>query len=183
MGRGLAGVDLVSHLSLCLRIWRLSGVLCQTPRISRAAAVGKGAERDSAPGSGSRSWHLKPLPLRTLSIHIRHSGPPVGQGRPYCPCFQRWKLRHEWLGGWAEPRPGHGWTRPDLISRREHLSYPCPYLQLCHLCSGVFLWAVAEETGKRDRSSSVRRTQAIRRRHNAGSNPTPPASVMGSPPR
>uniref|UniRef100_G3T7M6 Pecanex-like protein n=1 Tax=Loxodonta africana TaxID=9785 RepID=G3T7M6_LOXAF len=40
----------------------------------------------------------------------------------------------------------------------------------------------AEETGKRDRSSSVRRTQAIRRRHNAGSNPTPPASVMGSPP-
>ncbi|XP_054381598.1 pecanex-like protein 3 isoform X2 [Pongo abelii] len=40
----------------------------------------------------------------------------------------------------------------------------------------------AEETGRRDRSSSVRRTQAIRRRHNAGSNPTPPASVMGSPP-
>ncbi|XP_032345710.1 pecanex-like protein 3 isoform X6 [Camelus ferus] len=41
---------------------------------------------------------------------------------------------------------------------------------------------IAEETGKRDRSSNVRRTQAIRRRHNAGSNPTPPASVMGSPP-
>ncbi|XP_025734588.1 pecanex-like protein 3 isoform X8 [Callorhinus ursinus] len=40
----------------------------------------------------------------------------------------------------------------------------------------------ADETGKRDRTSSVRRTQAIRRRHNAGSNPTPPASVMGSPP-
>ncbi|KAF6105391.1 pecanex 3 [Phyllostomus discolor] len=40
----------------------------------------------------------------------------------------------------------------------------------------------AEESGKRDHSSNVRRTQAIRRRHNAGSNPTPPASVMGSPP-
>ncbi|XP_028916129.1 pecanex-like protein 3 isoform X1 [Ornithorhynchus anatinus] len=40
----------------------------------------------------------------------------------------------------------------------------------------------AEEGGKRDRSSSVRRTQAIRRRHNAGSNPTPPSSIMGSPP-
>ncbi|KAM8971273.1 pecanex-like protein 3 isoform 6-T6 [Sarcophilus harrisii] len=40
----------------------------------------------------------------------------------------------------------------------------------------------AEEGAKRDRSSSVRRTQAIRRRHNAGSNPTPPSSVMGSPP-
>ncbi|KAM5249034.1 pecanex-like protein 3 [Ctenodactylus gundi] len=40
----------------------------------------------------------------------------------------------------------------------------------------------AEETGKRECSSNVRRTQAIRRRHNAGSNPTPPASVMGSPP-
>ncbi|XP_056657309.1 pecanex-like protein 3 isoform X3 [Monodelphis domestica] len=40
----------------------------------------------------------------------------------------------------------------------------------------------AEEGTRRDRSSSVRRTQAIRRRHNAGSNPTPPSSVMGSPP-
>ncbi|XP_074087164.1 pecanex-like protein 3 isoform X3 [Macrotis lagotis] len=40
----------------------------------------------------------------------------------------------------------------------------------------------AEEGVKRDRSSSVWRTQAIRRRHNAGSNPTPPSSVMGSPP-
>nr|XP_033809608.1 pecanex-like protein 3 isoform X3 [Geotrypetes seraphini] len=41
---------------------------------------------------------------------------------------------------------------------------------------------VIEEGGKRDRTSSVKRTQAIRRRHNAGSNHTPPSSVMGSPP-
>ncbi|KAG8522605.1 Pecanex-like protein 3 [Galemys pyrenaicus] len=40
----------------------------------------------------------------------------------------------------------------------------------------------AEETGRRGRSSSVRRAQAVRRRHNAGSSPTPPASVLGSPP-
>uniref|UniRef100_A0AAY4A2K1 Pecanex-like protein n=1 Tax=Denticeps clupeoides TaxID=299321 RepID=A0AAY4A2K1_9TELE len=40
-----------------------------------------------------------------------------------------------------------------------------------------------EEGGKRDSVSSVKRTQAIRRRHNAGSNPTPPPSAMGSPPR
>uniref|UniRef100_A0AAY4A0Z4 Pecanex-like protein n=1 Tax=Denticeps clupeoides TaxID=299321 RepID=A0AAY4A0Z4_9TELE len=39
-----------------------------------------------------------------------------------------------------------------------------------------------EEGGKRDSVSSVKRTQAIRRRHNAGSNPTPPPSAMGSPP-
>ncbi|XP_069500942.1 pecanex-like protein 3 isoform X2 [Ambystoma mexicanum] len=39
-----------------------------------------------------------------------------------------------------------------------------------------------EEGSKRDRSSNVKRTQAIRRRHNAGSNPTPPSSIMGSPP-
>ncbi|XP_041947591.1 pecanex-like protein 1 isoform X1 [Alosa sapidissima] len=39
-----------------------------------------------------------------------------------------------------------------------------------------------EEGGKRDSVSSVKRTQAIRRRHNAGSNPTPPPSSMGSPP-
>uniref|UniRef100_A0A7N6AD17 Pecanex-like protein n=1 Tax=Anabas testudineus TaxID=64144 RepID=A0A7N6AD17_ANATE len=37
--------------------------------------------------------------------------------------------------------------------------------------------------GKHDSVSSVKRTQAIRRRHNAGSNPTPPPSTMGSPPR
>uniref|UniRef100_A0A8C9WFD5 Pecanex-like protein n=1 Tax=Scleropages formosus TaxID=113540 RepID=A0A8C9WFD5_SCLFO len=40
----------------------------------------------------------------------------------------------------------------------------------------------SEEGSKRDSVSSVKRTQAIRRRHNAGSNPTPPPSAMGSPP-
>uniref|UniRef100_A0A671SEJ3 Pecanex-like protein n=1 Tax=Sinocyclocheilus anshuiensis TaxID=1608454 RepID=A0A671SEJ3_9TELE len=39
-----------------------------------------------------------------------------------------------------------------------------------------------EESSKRDSVSSVKRMQAIRRRHNAGSNPTPPPSAMGSPP-
>uniref|UniRef100_A0A8C2PKU8 Pecanex-like protein n=1 Tax=Cyprinus carpio TaxID=7962 RepID=A0A8C2PKU8_CYPCA len=39
-----------------------------------------------------------------------------------------------------------------------------------------------EEGNKRDSVNSVKRTQAIRRRHNAGSNPTPPPSAMGSPP-
>uniref|UniRef100_A0A8D3D6M2 Pecanex-like protein n=1 Tax=Scophthalmus maximus TaxID=52904 RepID=A0A8D3D6M2_SCOMX len=41
----------------------------------------------------------------------------------------------------------------------------------------------AEDGSKHDSVSSVKRTQAIRRRHNAGSNPTPPPSTMGSPPR
>ncbi|XP_033834876.1 pecanex-like protein 3 [Periophthalmus magnuspinnatus] len=40
----------------------------------------------------------------------------------------------------------------------------------------------SEDGGKHDSVSSVKRTQAIRRRHNAGSNPTPPPSTMGSPP-
>uniref|UniRef100_A0A672ZHD9 Pecanex-like protein n=1 Tax=Sphaeramia orbicularis TaxID=375764 RepID=A0A672ZHD9_9TELE len=40
-----------------------------------------------------------------------------------------------------------------------------------------------DDGGKHDSVSSVKRTQAIRRRHNAGSNPTPPPSTMGSPPR
>ncbi|XP_048475671.1 pecanex-like protein 3 isoform X5 [Rhincodon typus] len=39
-----------------------------------------------------------------------------------------------------------------------------------------------EEPGRRELTSSVKRTQAMRRRHNAGSNPTPPPSIMGSPP-
>ncbi|RVE63805.1 hypothetical protein OJAV_G00140080 [Oryzias javanicus] len=43
--------------------------------------------------------------------------------------------------------------------------------------------ALASEDGnKHEAVSSVKRTQAIRRRHNAGSNPTPPPSTMGSPP-
>ncbi|XP_077184272.1 pecanex-like protein 3 isoform X1 [Paroedura picta] len=42
--------------------------------------------------------------------------------------------------------------------------------------------SAGEEGPKPDRSSSVKRMQAMRRRHNAGSNPTPPSSVMGSPP-
>ncbi|XP_078283820.1 pecanex-like protein 3 [Rhinoraja longicauda] len=41
---------------------------------------------------------------------------------------------------------------------------------------------VPDDAVKRELSSSVRRTQAMRRRHNAGSNPTPPPSIMGSPP-
>uniref|UniRef100_A0A3P8VJ59 Pecanex-like protein n=1 Tax=Cynoglossus semilaevis TaxID=244447 RepID=A0A3P8VJ59_CYNSE len=42
---------------------------------------------------------------------------------------------------------------------------------------------VPEDGSKLDSVRSVKRTQAIRRRHNAGSNPTPPPSTMGSPPR
>ncbi|XP_034954053.1 pecanex-like protein 3 [Zootoca vivipara] len=42
--------------------------------------------------------------------------------------------------------------------------------------------ATGEGGPKPDRSSSIKRMQAMRRRHNAGSNPTPPSSVMGSPP-
>ncbi|XP_072102062.1 pecanex-like protein 3 isoform X1 [Mobula birostris] len=41
---------------------------------------------------------------------------------------------------------------------------------------------VPDDVGKRELSSSIKRTQAMRRRHNAGSNPTPPPSIMGSPP-
>ncbi|KAJ7307491.1 hypothetical protein JRQ81_009512 [Phrynocephalus forsythii] len=39
-----------------------------------------------------------------------------------------------------------------------------------------------EEGPQPNRSNSAKRMQAMRRRHNAGSNPTPPSSVMGSPP-
>jgi hypothetical protein len=65
----------------------------------------------------------------------------------------------------------------------EHLSPAQPNpAQLVTYAWGFFLTA-PEETGQRECTSNVRRAQAIRRRHNAGSNPTPPASVMGSPPR
>lgn len=47
----------------------------------------------------------------------------------------------------------------------------------------LFLALAPEDGSKHDSVSSVKRTQAIRRRHNAGSNPTPPPSTMGSPPR
>uniref|UniRef100_A0A8C7DU66 Pecanex-like protein n=1 Tax=Naja naja TaxID=35670 RepID=A0A8C7DU66_NAJNA len=42
--------------------------------------------------------------------------------------------------------------------------------------------APGEELPKTEQSSNIKRVHAMRRRHNAGSNPTPPSSVMGSPP-
>lgn len=39
----------------------------------------------------------------------------------------------------------------------------------------------SEETVIFRRERSTFRRQAVRRRHNAGSNPTPPASIIGSP--
>lgn len=63
-----------------------------------------------------------------------------------------------------------------IICCSEHLLF---FLLLKLL---LFAHAAPEEGSKRDSVSSVKRTQAIRRRHNAGSNPTPPPSAMGSPP-
>ncbi|GAA6108832.1 pecanex-like protein 3 isoform X2 [Tachysurus ichikawai] len=66
-------------------------------------------------------------------------------------------------GSWAGNQTG--WRAGDLLEE------------------GAVGGALASEEGsKQDPVSSVKRTQAIRRRHNAGSNPTPPPSTMGSPP-
>uniref|UniRef100_A0A8C8VLU9 Pecanex-like protein n=1 Tax=Pelusios castaneus TaxID=367368 RepID=A0A8C8VLU9_9SAUR len=77
---------------------------------------------------------------------------------------------------------GIRWRPSMLVSPME--------LTCNHYCPGAGMEpaaptgaAVGEEGSKRERASSVKRTQAMRRRHNAGSNPTPPSSVMGSPPR
>ncbi|XP_023690197.1 pecanex-like protein 3 [Paramormyrops kingsleyae] len=66
-------------------------------------------------------------------------------------------------GSWAGNQTG--WRAADLLEE------------------GAIGGALApEDGGKRDSVSSMKRAQAIRRRHNAGSNPTPPPSAMGSPP-
>uniref|UniRef100_A0A4W4F0B4 Pecanex-like protein n=1 Tax=Electrophorus electricus TaxID=8005 RepID=A0A4W4F0B4_ELEEL len=76
-----------------------------------------------------------------------------------------------------EARTGH----PEALLRAHHsqrvpFTYSLPKFRTSPA-------ALAAEDGlKRDSVSSVKRTQAIRRRHNAGSNPTPPPSAMGSPP-
>uniref|UniRef100_A0A8C9YEE9 Pecanex-like protein n=1 Tax=Sander lucioperca TaxID=283035 RepID=A0A8C9YEE9_SANLU len=68
---------------------------------------------------------------------------------------------------------GGSWTGNQMGWRAEEL-----------VEEGAVGGALASEDGdKHDSVSSVKRTQAIRRRHNAGSNPTPPPSTMGSPPR
>ncbi|KAE8287536.1 Pecanex-like protein 3 Pecanex-like protein 3 [Larimichthys crocea] len=67
---------------------------------------------------------------------------------------------------------GGSWTGNQMAWRAEEL-----------VEEGAVGGAMApEDGGKHDSVSSVKRTQAIRRRHNAGSNPTPPPSTMGSPP-
>ncbi|XP_051956185.1 pecanex-like protein 3 [Xyrauchen texanus] len=78
--------------------------------------------------------------------------------------FSRVHHRLDSLGGsWAGNQTG--WRAGELLEE------------------GAVGGALAPEEGsKRDSVSSVKRTQAIRRRHNAGSNPTPPPSAMGSPP-
>uniref|UniRef100_A0A8B9HU42 Pecanex-like protein n=1 Tax=Astyanax mexicanus TaxID=7994 RepID=A0A8B9HU42_ASTMX len=78
--------------------------------------------------------------------------------------FPRAHHRLDSLGGsWAGNQTG--WRAGELLEE------------------GAVGGALASEEGtKRDSVSSVKRTQAIRRRHNAGSNPTPPPSAMGSPP-
>ncbi|XP_051960505.1 pecanex-like protein 1 isoform X1 [Xyrauchen texanus] len=78
--------------------------------------------------------------------------------------FSRAHHRLDSLGGsWAGNQTG--WRAGELLEE------------------GAVGGALAPEEGsKRDSVSSVKRAQAIRRRHNAGSNPTPPPSAMGSPP-
>ncbi|XP_066574829.1 pecanex-like protein 3 isoform X2 [Amia ocellicauda] len=94
-------------------------------------------------------------------------------------------------------------SKSDLEARTGHMDgFPGPHPRLDSLSSswagnqtgwragelaeegavGGAAVAAPEEGGKRDSVGSVKRTQAIRRRHNAGSNPTPPPSAMGSPP-
>ncbi|CAG00529.1 unnamed protein product, partial [Tetraodon nigroviridis] len=67
---------------------------------------------------------------------------------------------------------GGSWTGNQMGWRAEEL-----------VEEGAVGGAMAPDDGDKHESvSSVKRTQAIRRRHNAGSNPTPPPSTMGSPP-
>uniref|UniRef100_A0A8C3G4Q5 Pecanex-like protein n=1 Tax=Cyclopterus lumpus TaxID=8103 RepID=A0A8C3G4Q5_CYCLU len=80
-------------------------------------------------------------------------------------------------------------SKSDLEARTIHTDDVSLYPVHCNLnrCIDVTdnpSQAMApEDGGKHDSVSTVKRTQAIRRRHNAGSNPTPPPSTMGSPPR
>uniref|UniRef100_G3QBP6 Pecanex-like protein n=1 Tax=Gasterosteus aculeatus aculeatus TaxID=481459 RepID=G3QBP6_GASAC len=71
-------------------------------------------------------------------------------------------------------------SKSDLEARTIHTDVK-PRNGAIAQCSTVTLYVDADG-GKQDSVSSVKRTQAIRRRHNAGSNPTPPPSTMGSPP-
>uniref|UniRef100_A0A3Q3X8P9 Pecanex-like protein n=1 Tax=Mola mola TaxID=94237 RepID=A0A3Q3X8P9_MOLML len=72
----------------------------------------------------------------------------------------------------STPAPRGSWTGNQMGWRAEEL-----------IEEGAVGGALVPDDGDKNESvSSVKRTQAIRRRHNAGSNPTPPPSTMGSPP-
>lgn len=64
-----------------------------------------------------------------------------------------------------------------------HVLWHCNAIHSIDVTDNSSAAMAPEDGGKHDSVSSVKRTQAIRRRHNAGSNPTPPPSTMGSPPR
>ncbi|MEQ2167529.1 hypothetical protein GOODEAATRI_005038, partial [Goodea atripinnis] len=61
------------------------------------------------------------------------------------------------------------------IREREHIQANRPMMSLALTAPG------SEETVIFRRERSTFRRQAVRRRHNAGSNPTPPTSLIGSP--
>ncbi|KAJ8276365.1 hypothetical protein COCON_G00081170 [Conger conger] len=162
----------------------------------------RGAQRSAS--TASAKTHARVLSMDGAG------GPQQCRGCPPrpCPSYHRvrrppdpspspsptWKpARRIWRGspgdigtGWT-PRagPGQGTTPaggPGSWWRRElwvEVRMGSRSLMTCR----EFPYSLApEEVGKRDSVSSVKRTQAIRRRHNAGSNPTPPPSAMGSPP-
>ncbi|XP_036443405.1 pecanex-like protein 1 [Colossoma macropomum] len=116
--------------------------------------------------TGTLASTLLPLPAsstpapRPLTISKSDLEARTGHSEP----FPRAHHRLDSLGGsWAGNQTG--WRAGELLEE------------------GAVGGALASEEGsKRDSVSCVKRTQAIRRRHNAGSNPTPPPSAMGSPP-
>uniref|UniRef100_A0AAR2L1Y1 Pecanex-like protein n=1 Tax=Pygocentrus nattereri TaxID=42514 RepID=A0AAR2L1Y1_PYGNA len=116
--------------------------------------------------TGTLASTLLPLPAsstpapRPLTISKSDLEARTGHSEP----FPRAHHRLDSLGGsWAGNQTG--WRAGELLEE------------------GAVGGALASEEGsKRDSASCVKRTQAIRRRHNAGSNPTPPPSAMGSPP-
>ncbi|XP_060711807.1 pecanex-like protein 3 isoform X3 [Hemiscyllium ocellatum] len=152
---------------------------CSSPDAQRP----QGTRRRNAARSDS-----EPGPASTIAL-----APP-----PPCepPASVKTHARMLSVGGTGQLEPGPGSTRTltasksDLEARdseprwRERFSRRLESIGSAWSQSeGAVGGAPAlEEPGRRELTSSVKRTQAMRRRHNAGSNPTPPPSIMGSPP-
>ncbi|XP_066534602.1 pecanex-like protein 1 isoform X2 [Hoplias malabaricus] len=139
------------------------------------------AKRRSSRRTASAKTHARVLSLDSSTV----TTDPHHLGAPSCPRPPLTTSKSD-----LEAKEGEVLDAASLLGRACHLesvtrsrnSLPCPImLSDTHDNNATARAAGGEDSVTFRRERSTFRRQAVRRRHNAGSNPTPPTSLIGSP--